>query len=104
MGAISAKTGWVGEIIRDRSIKSTDALHFFQELREKLEGPFAVILDNASIHKAKIVCDYCEANEIMRCFLPPYTPQLQPIEMIWNIMKQNAKKTILKQMLNSRTS
>ena len=75
IGAVSAK-GWIHKLIRPKSIKATDVLLFFKQLRQKVEGKVAVIVDNASIHRAAIVKDYCEANEIRLCFLPAYTPEL----------------------------
>lgn len=54
MGAVT-KDGWIHEIMRPKSIKATDVLLFFKQLRQKVIGKVAVIVDNASIHKAIIV-------------------------------------------------
>ena len=86
-------------MIRQKSIKGLDVLQFFKQLRQKLEGPLAVILDNASIHKTLMVRDYCEKNGIYLLFLPAYTPQLQPIENVWAMIKRDFRKQILKQMI-----
>lgn len=41
-----------------------------------------VICDNASIHKAKEVKEWLETNGLMELkFLPPYAPQLNPVEV-----------------------
>lgn len=44
--------------MRPKSMKGVDVLEFFKDLREKTDGPIAVILDNATIHKTKMVREY----------------------------------------------
>ena len=42
-----------------------------------------MILDNASCHHSKTATEFVESTDgaIRLVFLPPYTPQLNPIEM-----------------------
>lgn len=42
-----------------------------------------LILDNASWHKSKSL----ELGNFERVFLPPYSPDLNPIERLWHLMK-----------------
>ena len=43
-----------------------------------------MILDNASIHKSKQVKHFIEKTKnIDLLFLPPYSPEYQPIERFW---------------------
>ena len=52
--------------------------------------PLVVILDNASIHTAKSMQPYWELLEekgMRFYFLPPYSPELNRIEMLWKKMK-----------------
>ena len=39
----------------------------------------AYLIDNASWHKTKKVREYCEENNITLLFLPPYSPEYNPI-------------------------
>ena len=57
-----------------------------------------VIMDNSSVHKAKGVIDKILEVGAQVMFLPPYSPDLNPIEMLWSKMK-----TILRK-LKARTS
>jgi putative transposase len=48
-----------------------------------------LIMDNAQIHKAKIIEEFLkESNIFFVHFLPAYTPELAPVEMCFARMKQ----------------
>jgi transposase len=42
-----------------------------------------VILDNASIHKSCEIYDIAEEYNVQIIYLPPYSPDLNPIEKVW---------------------
>ena len=44
--------------------------------------------DNARPHTAKVVRDYYHENNVQMLDWPPQSPDLNPIEQIWAIMKQ----------------
>jgi len=47
-----------------------------------------MILDNFPSHKAKIARQYAEDFGINLVYLPPYSPDLNPIEFIWKSIKR----------------
>lgn len=47
-----------------------------------------VILDNASFHKSKRTREIIESAGCRVIFLPPYSPDLNPIEKFWAKMKK----------------
>jgi transposase len=51
-----------------------------------------VILDNASIHHSKRVVELIEATGAKILFLPPYSPDLNPIELKFNLYKANMRR------------
>jgi transposase len=51
----------------------------------------AYFIDNASWHKTKKVKEYCEENNITLLFLPPYSPEYNPIERVWGYLKSKVK-------------
>ena len=57
------------------------------ELIPALEPGDTVIWDNASIHKSQTIRDTLEAAGIALLFLPPYSPDLNPIEQFWAWLK-----------------
>lgn len=48
-----------------------------------------VIMDNASFHRKKILNEIAEKFNIKMLFLPPYSPDFNPIEKSWGNLKRN---------------
>jgi len=64
--------------------KAEDFVRFLGAVRR--ENPFRIILlilDNARIHHAKVTRGVCEELDIKLVHLPPYSPDLNPIEFAW---------------------
>lgn len=60
------------------------------EFSQALRGPTVLVLDNASIHKAHLVqARHAEwaARGLTLLFLPPYSPELNRIELLWHRCK-----------------
>ena len=55
----------------------------------KSEKSIVLITDNAKIHHAKDVKKVCEILNIELMHIPPYSPELNPIEDLWKIIKKN---------------
>lgn len=49
-----------------------------------------VIIDNARYHHAKLHLDWRKAQrrDFVLLFLPPYSPQLNPIERVWKLLRR----------------
>lgn len=49
-----------------------------------------LVLDNAAPHRSKIVKDFIKEHNkrIELLYLPPYSPDLQPAELIWREMRK----------------
>lgn len=63
---------------------------FLGLLNNYVGKPLTVILDNASIHKAraeKHIIKHLESQGLTLYFLPPYSPELNRIERLWHKMK-----------------
>lgn len=73
--------------------ESFDAQVFLSFLKKMLEryptGKIVRILDNARIHHAKQIQPFLEkhAHQLELAFLPPYSPELNPIEGLWKWLK-----------------
>ena len=53
-------------------------------------------MDNAPFHKSKKTIELIEAAGCKVIFLPPYSPDLNPIEKFWANMKKWIKEMIHK--------
>jgi transposase len=52
----------------------------------------AFIIDNATWHKTKKVKNFCIENNITLLFLPPYSPEYNPIERVWSFLKSKVSQ------------
>ena len=52
-----------------------------------MEKHIASVLDNYSVHKAQLVKKICEILNMNLIYLPPYSPQFNPIEQVWRTIK-----------------
>jgi transposase len=48
--------------------------------------------DNAPIHRARIVTDWLEANDVKVLPWPPYSPDINPIENVWSHIKDTLNR------------
>ena len=75
---------------------STDTeafLHFIEkELCPNLLSGEVVVMDNVSFHKNAAVIKAIEKVGAKVLFLPPYSPELNPIENMWSKIKHYLKK------------
>lgn len=57
---------------------------------------FVVILDNARPHRAKKVTEYVQEKipNIELLFLPPYSPDLNPAENVWKLLRKKATHNV----------
>lgn len=64
---------------------------FLKRLMHGRRRPVFLIVDGHPAHRAKLVKSYVEStNGRLRLFsLPPYSPELNPDELVWNDVKNN---------------
>ncbi|MFN7310197.1 MAG: IS630 family transposase [Vampirovibrionales bacterium] len=70
-----------------------------QELLPVLTPGHIIVMDNASFHKSAKIKELIEEAGCELLFLPPYSPDLNPIEKHWAKLKQ-AITSLLRQGLN----
>lgn len=60
------------------------------------KGRIVLILDNFRSHHARTVVAHAKRLNIFLVFLPPYSPDLNPIEFIWKDVKRAISKEFIK--------
>ncbi|MGQ4876387.1 MAG: IS630 family transposase [Promethearchaeia archaeon] len=73
-------------------LKAVQFQHFLEGLLARYPGSrkLIVVLDNAKIHHSKVLNAFLEANKdrIELMFLPPYSPDLNPMEWFWRFLRK----------------
>jgi transposase len=91
-GAVSIDTGKL--VTMQASPFNADTFQAFLErllrMRRK-KRKMIIILDNARYHQARILKDWLwKRRKILQLlFLPPYSPQLNPIERVWKLGRRS---------------
>ena len=73
-------------------------IEFLKQLQGDAGKPIIVIVDNARYHHSKETQAFIKAQErsgkgrIIMAFLPPYSPELNPDEQVWNHAKARLSK------------
>lgn len=91
LGFLNTKTKDLFYEMRIGSVNSEITVSLFNQFVEKIdEKPTIVILDNASFHTSKFFKSHIEKWEkkgLYLLYLPPYSPELNLIEILWREMK-----------------
>jgi transposase len=69
-------------------------------LRPTLRPGDIVIMDNLSAHKSELTLQLIEQAGARVLFLPPYSPDLNPIEKMWSKVKQYLRSAEARTELN----
>lgn len=60
----------------------------------QLGGPLIVVWDNLNTHLAKGMREFVDAHEWLTVYqLPPYCPDLNPVEGIWSLLRRKLANT-----------
>lgn len=80
--------------IRYSGTANTELFLYWLEkvLLPELKRGQVLIMDNCSIHKSTIVEELINSVGCRLIYLPPYSPDFNPIENYWAVMKNNIKK------------
>ena len=62
-----------------------------QVLIPELPSDAIVIMDNLSAHKSPRTAQLLQQAEVQLKYLPPYSPDLNPIELMWSKVKSHLK-------------
>jgi len=77
-------------IQEDKILNAEATISFFRKIENAYPGKKRVHIfcDNAGYYRNKTVTEYLQTSKIKLHFLPPYSPNLNPIERLWKWMKE----------------
>ena len=84
-------------IINDyETINSESIVRFFCQIRERypLSHKLHIILDGAGYHRSDLVKKAAFVLNIELHYLPPYSPNLNPIERLWKVMNEKSRNNV----------
>ena len=81
-----------GEVLAPKTYNNSTNSRFFVDwfefdLLSVVPSGHTVIMDNASFHPKKELQKIAERYSVKLLFLPPYSPDLNPIEKLWACLK-----------------
>jgi len=78
----------LNQYITSKSINKHSYLDFLKQLDIKNK---TIIADNVSFHKSKEVITYLKNNKANMIFIPPYSPEYNPIEFVFSEIKRKIR-------------
>jgi len=74
------------------AIKSPQIVQFLKALQATIGRKLLIIWDRLQAHRSRIVREHVEQQrgKIALEYLPPYAPDLNPVECIWGYLKSHA--------------
>lgn len=90
LSAINAK-GSLHFMVTDENVNSTTFIEFLERLLHDSSQPIYLIVDNHPVHKSAQVQAYVASTggRLRIFYLPPYSPELNPDEQVWNHVKNH---------------
>lgn len=84
-------------MVHDGTVTATVFRAFLGRLMIGTQRPIFLVLDGHPIHKAKLVQDFVQARKgrLKPCYLPPYSPHLNPDEQVWAHVKRSVSKRLV---------
>jgi transposase len=78
-------------VLHKNSAFNTESfLHFLDGIM--IDSNCTLVMDNASIHKTKLTLNFIKSKGWKVCFLPPGTPDFNPVENLFGIVKTYYRK------------
>ena len=75
------------------TINAESIIDFMGKIRSQYnsENTIHLVLDKAGYHRSFLVAEQAEKLKIKLHFLPPYSPNLNPIERLWKVMNEHVR-------------
>jgi len=70
------------------SVNHVRTARFLKQVLRQVRGPIVVLWDRGNMHKGPVLRELARRHPRLSIeLLPPYAPQLNPVEQLWNRLK-----------------
>lgn len=78
--------------LHEGAIRKEQHVEFLKALRAHFRQPLLIIWDGLKAHRSRLVRKYLDSTDgaVQIAFLPPYSPDLNPVEFLWAWLKRHA--------------
>ncbi len=84
------RVGLYFSLLTNQNVTAENLIPFLRQLRIHLGGRFILIWDRLSVHRAALIQEFLAGCQtVWTEFLPPYAPELNPVEGLWGFLKMN---------------
>jgi transposase len=103
-GSINIRTGQMVINFADKGNYQSFKKHLKKILKTFSDAPkIVLVLDNVRYHHARLLTKFLKENEKLEIlYLPPYSPDLNPIERAWWFMRESITHNRFIETLNLR--
>ena len=99
MGAIS-HDGRLLTRIQTKGFRSAQIVQFLKHVLRHVQGQILLVWDNLSAHRSKMVRHFIDSQSRLETLqLPPYAPDLNPVEFLWSYLKKTELANVCCQSL-----
>jgi transposase len=78
--------------LHEGTIRSEQIVAFLKALVKQIGRRLLIVWDGLKAHRSRLVRDYVDGlnGKVALAFLPPYAPDLNPVEYLWAWLKRHA--------------
>jgi len=89
ISAVSTQSRIYMKLLLNKTVKSHNVIAFLSHLLKLVKGMIILVWDRIQTHRSAIVKEFIKSNSqrLKVYYLPPYAPDLNPAEGIWNHIK-----------------
>ncbi len=84
--------------LHEGSMHTLTFIEFLAQVKEATAGQLIVVVDNASVHTAKLVREWSKAQKgrVELEYQPTYSPEVNPVEILWAWVKSRVSRMLSK--------
>jgi len=72
------------------NIATPQVIDFLRQLRRQVRSPLVLVWDRLRAHQSASVSQFLErTSSLHTVLLPPYAPELNPVELVWGYLQTN---------------